>query len=468
MRKVITILVALTALFATLQAKTITETRMHIYQNGSSYAYKIPMNNVDSIKFTECTYKSINDSIKNLYTIIFMQDDGTILQFDNLAFGATPKCTAPIRDRTSKYDVVFKCWIPELRKVDSDILYKAKYDSLSRDHKYTVIFRDKKGSILKTLQEVTYYQAMCVSKVMYDSTMQSYRSYTDAGIEEDLISKDTLIYTIELGKEIKSDVEGALSYPYAINDSTFVFFSKGNLQYNGADGKTHKTLDGVAKGTLQFSEKQYDYLGEENLKVDTSYNGLTDHLMWKTIGKDSTDENCIYHNAGSSKQCKLDWGLYNAISNGGDQPGLWRSLSKEEWTYILNHNNWTMGYITGEDTTFCLLIAPPHYSDKHIIQNEYTNTYEIDDFDGIYTGYNGKIIFYSEKEFEGMEEQGVVALPCAGSDRNYEINKYGNIWTLDNHYCYYYCLYFGATNGFGDGRSNISRKSVRLVHEVNK
>ncbi len=459
MRKVITILVALTAFFATMQAKTITETRMHIYQNGSSYAYKMPIDDVDSIKFTEHTYKDIQDSIENLYTIIFMQDNGTILQFDYLAYGAMPKCTAPKRDRASKYDVAFKCWIPELRKVDSDILYKAKYDSLSRDHKYTVIFRDKKGSILKTLQEVTYYQAMCVPKVMYDSTMQSYRSYTHSGIEEDLISKDTLIYTIEFGKEIKSDVEGSLPYPFAINDSTFVFFSKGNLQYNGADGKTHKTLDGIDQGTLQFSEKQYDYLGEENLKVDSSYNGLTDHLRWKTIGKDSTDENCIYHNAGSSKQCKSDWGLYNAISNGGDQPGLWRSLLWEEWTYILNHNNWTMGFI-GKDSTLCLLIAPPLYSDKHIIQNEYNSTYEVDDFED-YTHFYAKTIFYTEKEFEEMEKQGVVALPCAGHGQDNEINEFGNIWVLDNPECFY----FGGYGGLGSA-SKTSRKSVRLVHEV--
>ena len=31
-----------------------------------------------------------------------------------------------------------------------------------------------------------------------------------------------------------------------------------------------------------------------------------------------------------------DWGHYNAISNGGNQRGQWRTLTKEEWIYLIN------------------------------------------------------------------------------------------------------------------------------------
>ena len=31
-----------------------------------------------------------------------------------------------------------------------------------------------------------------------------------------------------------------------------------------------------------------------------------------------------------------DWGVYNAISNGGNQAGLWRTLTSDEWKYVIN------------------------------------------------------------------------------------------------------------------------------------
>ena len=30
-----------------------------------------------------------------------------------------------------------------------------------------------------------------------------------------------------------------------------------------------------------------------------------------------------------------DWGVNNAISNGGNEAGLWRTLTIEEWKYLM-------------------------------------------------------------------------------------------------------------------------------------
>ena len=485
MRKVITILVALTALFATLQAKTITETRMHIYQNGDNGEWWTPVGDVDSITFTEHT--NINDSIINSHAVIFMQDDGEILQFDNLPLGATPKCAAPHRNGLPDYDVVFRCWVPNIKKVDSDILYKAKYDSLSRTHKYTVIFRDKKGSILKTLQEVTYYQAMCVSKVMYDSTMQSYRSYTDAGIEEDLISKDTLIYTIEFGKEIKSDVDGALSYPFAINDSTFVFFSKGNLQYNAGNGETHKTLDGVAQGTWRFAEKQGDALEQVNDSVvNSTYNGWIDRFCWGTSGWDNgadyyqpwnryrykiTEGTFGPQEDLTGKYARADWGVYNAISNGGNQPNLWRTLSRNEWMYLLNHSDWTICEGFNSDVP-CLLLIPkgitiPQNINLPIVTHDYYHTLSDEWYPNnlrraSFADFDNTSTSLTEKEVETLESLGVVALPF------YHANNYGSYWS-SNSYTenYAYLLDFNESYLSPNyGTEKNYSLYVRLVHEV--
>ena len=39
---------------------------------------------------------------------------------------------------------------------------------------------------------------------------------------------------------------------------------------------------------------------------------------------------------------QADWG-YNAISNGGNEEGLWRTLTMDEWLYLLDMRNTTSG-----------------------------------------------------------------------------------------------------------------------------
>jgi hypothetical protein len=37
-----------------------------------------------------------------------------------------------------------------------------------------------------------------------------------------------------------------------------------------------------------------------------------------------------------------DWGIYNPISNGGNQAGLWRTLATDEWVYVFNTRSASM------------------------------------------------------------------------------------------------------------------------------
>ena len=538
MRKVITILVALTALFATLQAKTITETRMHIYQNGDNGEWWTPVGDVDSIKFTEHTYKDIMDSIENSYAVIFMQDNGKILQFLNLPYGSMPNYTAPEYEYGDCY-ITFKTWTPNISKVSSDIIYKAKYDTTIRKyditfidykgdticvdtfeygkmptcskpipikennkdynyylketkiesvigtasyqfkidsthHEYTIILKDEDNNILQKTQG-SYCQIPKTS-ILYDSINSQWRTIASYIIDESLISKDTLIYTITLNSAI-DPIEGTLSHPFAISDTSVVFFSKGNLQYSKGTGETHKTSDGIAEGIWRFAENQYDYIGEDNMKADSVYTGWKDLFAWGTSGWQGSHPNdSVKYVQFDTALCRnADWGIYNAISNGGNGTNQWKSLSIREWSYLLNHSNWTYAEIEGVN---CLLITPSYFTAPDSLEIVYYsdsgNKFLEDNV--IYGGMRDDFKFnkniYTKEEFKRIEALGGVALPCAGNvpEKLVELNKYGNIWTSVHEHSgkYIGCFWFGPSMGLASVNDNNTRRSVRLVYEIKK
>ncbi|MCR5049832.1 MAG: hypothetical protein K6A36_01975, partial [Paludibacteraceae bacterium] len=117
-----------------------------------------------------------------------------------------------------------------------------------------------------------------------------------------------------------------------------VRFSKGNLQYIAGDDKTHATAEGEeAQGTWQFAESQEEYIGSNNSRAAEDYNKPIDLFNYGTSGYEGrqpwlqeTDTLGL-----DISETNYDWGVYNAISNGGNQPGMWRTLKQEEWSTLL-------------------------------------------------------------------------------------------------------------------------------------
>lgn len=123
---------------------------------------------------------------------------------------------------------------------------------------------------------------------------------------------------------------------FLIDDNRFVYFSPGNLQYQ------------ASSKTWRFAAKQYDYVGENNKNISSNYKGWIDLFGWATSGYKCGKNNylpyqCIEkYNYGPSEDLigdysKCDWGVFNPISNGGNQAGQWRTLSVVEWEYVLNN-----------------------------------------------------------------------------------------------------------------------------------
>ena len=118
---------------------------------------------------------------------------------------------------------------------------------------------------------------------------------------------------------VMPEQEVIVVYSFSVSATQQVLFAPGNLQY------TQSTT------TWSFAENQYDYIGEDNL----SGSELADKI--DLFGWSGSD----YNNFGISTSNDLsyflgsfvDWGSKQI---GSDAPNTWRTLTNEEWEYLLN------------------------------------------------------------------------------------------------------------------------------------
>ena len=113
--------------------------------------------------------------------------------------------------------------------------------------------------------------------------------------------------------------DGVLPGKFTINaNGDQIFFSQGNLQYQ------------ASTETWRFAENQYDMKGWGNENISDTYDDWIDLFGWGT-GNNPT--NTSQNNDDYS--VFTDWGT-NAISNGGNTANMWRTLTNDEWYYLLN------------------------------------------------------------------------------------------------------------------------------------
>lgn len=190
-----------------------------------------------------------------------------------------------------------------------------------------------------------------------------------------------------------------------------VFFSKGNLQYQ------------ASTNTWRFAEHQYDYIGNGNANASASYSGWIDLFGWGTSGyaahypymTSTTYSDYILWN--SIAKTSFDWGVYNAISNGGNQAGKWRTLTDDEWGSVLSS-------CSGKSrATVCgvhgYVLLPEYFEQPAGISwssaagNWTTNTYDA-------------------QAWLSMENAGAVFLPAAGYRSGtsvYDLGTEGRYWS---------------------------------------
>ncbi len=148
---------------------------------------------------------------------------------------------------------------------------------------------------------------------------------------------------------------GAAGGVFRVSDTRRVWFSQGNLQFR-TTGK-HRCADGTEQtGTWRFAEKQYGFAGN-SADVGPAYTEWFGTFAWGTGGwssgavsyqpwSKSNNADAFFLKGDPAKNMTgdcayADWGVYNAISNGGNEPGLWRTLTVGEWRYLLRNTRWT-------------------------------------------------------------------------------------------------------------------------------
>ena len=199
--------------------------------------------------------------------------------------------------------------------------------------------------------------------------------------------------------------DGKLTGAFTINaDGDQILFSKGNLQYQ------------ASTSTLRFATNQYDMIGEDNANISDTYTGWIDLFGWGT-------GNCPTKKSEKDEDYSTftDWGV-NAISNGGNEANLWRTLTIQEWGYLIktrtNADN-LKGQATVADVHGYVLLPdswtlPAGLSFAASPNNWTTNV-------------------YTAEQWAQMEAAGAVFLPATGY-RDPEIkgvNEKGWYWSSD-------------------------------------
>ena len=289
---------------------------------------------------------------------------------------------------------------------------------------------------------------------------------------------------------------------FTVAEGKTVAFASGNLQYNAAQG-SHYCADGsVQQGTWRFAEHQYDYIGDANRNISQTYDGWIDLFGWGTSGYNNTANdpsaqryqpwekatssvstvpidsvlNCetveitgeceweytqyadatynVFGYGPSSNMTDIDltgtsanydWGVYNAISNAGNQAGLWRTLSSAEWDYLFNTRKnaqflWSRGTVNG---VVGMIILPDNFKKP----SDISWTYQANDW---------TTNTYTTEQWATLEALGAVFLPASGRRDGADVN-----------FLQYYGYYWSSSYDYTNDAYGLDFRSSRLYLQDN-
>ena len=101
----------------------------------------------------DTTYIAKFDSIINKYTIIWQNEDGSLIDQTTVEYGQIPAHADPVKKNTAEYTYTFAGWTPAVVAVTGNATYKATFSATK--NKYLITFRNDDGTVLKS-EEVEY------------------------------------------------------------------------------------------------------------------------------------------------------------------------------------------------------------------------------------------------------------------------------------------------------------------------
>ena len=303
---------------------------------------------------------------------------------------------------------------------------------------------------------------------------------TNANIRRNVISKT--------GKITVSEPEPEPVFtekPFTVASGRTVYFSPGNLQYKNGTG-------------WRFAENQWDYVGGWNTSnwIDlfgwgtSGWNsGVANYLPTSTSMAMSYSGQLYYtnpygygptaanvYNDFPNLTGNYDWGVYNSGSISGGEGKSWRTLTKDEWTYLFNTRS--ASRVNGVNNARYAKAKVNTVPGVILFPDSYTHPSGVTQPTGINqtgnTGWNGNN--YSASDFGKMAAAGAIFLPAAGSRSGTSVSGAGSngyYWSTTNaasgmgvQQTTAYCLSFASTTCTpGSSTERYRGCSVRLVHQ---
>lgn len=250
---------------------------------------------------------------------------------------------------------------------------------------------------------------------------------------------------------------------YWVSPTKQIKFSTGNLQYQ------------PSTNTWRFAEHQFDTIGVwTNMEEmgSSSYSGWIDLFAWGTSGyirkpNELYDYTVARDPSGFGHGLSFDiagtnydWGQFNKISNGGNIAGLWRTLTEDEYFYLVSKRPNAsklykqMVYVNGMEG---VMLLPHGWEYPEGLSTTARNEYK-----------------YNDEEWSKMEKSGAVFLPNTGYCWFEKIKDWPTQW--EKHYMMNWWFYWSSSRlDWKTGEAYIYRGTsynqnyygaVRLVQDV--
>ena len=244
--------------------------------------------------------------------------------------------------------------------------------------------------------------------------------------EDEEEEKGKTVQEPDLG--IKGFDEKGASYAYfSVAPDKIVFFSRGNLQYQ------------ASTGTWRFAEHQFDFIGADNENISSGNKGWIDLFGWGSSGwsgsgavcyqpySTSTDNEDYLVSFHLTDYCvEGDWAYHNAIINGGNKVHLWRTLTRDEWYYLIYQRKDALSKFAPATVNGVhgIVILPDVPLDTTSLPFNYDKYEE--------GGWEKNV--YTKAQWLRMEKTGAIFLPAAGKRYGKTVQDcgtYGNYWSIN-------------------------------------
>ena len=262
---------------------------------------------------------------------------------------------------------------------------------------------------------------------------------------------------------------GAIHAPFSIGEHKKVYFSKGNLQYQASSKK------------WRFAENQYDMIGADNAQVSPSNSRWIDLFGWATSGWSNGNTYYMPYDTETASATngygygptngqtygislkgafsEADWGVANKIEDAGDSAGIWRTLSRAEWGYLLVKRPFAdnLYSLATVENVKGMILLPDNWEAVEGVTFVPTASYDKN--------------VYSKSQWDKMESAGAVFLPSAGCRYGTTIGNAGttgSYWsiTADGEEKAWYFIFNKAKVDINSEFSRGLGRSVRLVKDV--